>query len=60
LTLPATLGSGPVSAALLIPDPAPSLSRHPAYALPLNSVNRNGNPIFDPASGYNFIGDIEP
>ena len=47
--------SGPVSAVLLIPDPAPSLTPQPAYALPLNSLDQNDNPIFDPATGYNLI-----
>ena len=55
IVLPATLQSGPVSVALVIPDPAPSLSSIPAYALPLNSLDQNNNPIFDPASGYNYI-----
>jgi len=47
--------SGPVCAVLLIPDPAPSLTPQPAYALPLNSLDRNGDPVFDPATGYNLI-----
>ena len=56
VTLPATFPpSGLVSAALLIPDPASSLSPEPAYALPLNSVDQNNNPIFDPTTGYNLI-----
>lgn len=53
--LPETLVSGPVSAALLIPDPAPSLSSQPAYALPLNSVDQNNDSVFDPTTGYNLI-----
>jgi hypothetical protein len=52
---PAFLSSGPVSVALLIPDPAPSLTAQPAYALPLNSVDQNDNLIFDPATGYNAL-----
>jgi hypothetical protein len=55
VALPTTLQTGPVSVALLIPDPAPSLSSDPAYALPLNSLDQNGSPIFDPTTGYNFI-----
>lgn len=47
--------SGQVSAVLLIPDPAPSLTPQPAYALPLNSLDQNDNPIFDPTTGYNLI-----
>jgi len=54
--LPATFpSSGSISVALLIPDPAPSLTSQPAYALPLNSVDENGNPVFDPMTGYNVI-----
>jgi hypothetical protein len=56
VTLPSTFPfSGSVSAALLIPDPAPSLTPQPAYALPLNSLDENDNPIFDPTTGYNLI-----
>ena len=56
VTLPPTFPtSGVISAALLIPDPAPSLTPQPAYALPLNSLDENDNPIFDPTTGYNVI-----
>lgn len=56
VTLPASFpSSGPVSAALLIPDPAPSLTSQPACALPLNSVDQNNHPVFDPTTGYNVI-----
>ena len=56
VTLPSTFpNSGSVSAALLIPDPAPSLTPQPAYALPLNSLDENDNPIFDPTTGYNLM-----
>ncbi len=48
--------SGPTSIALLIPDPAPSLYAQPAYALPLNSLDSSGAPIFDPATGFNVLG----
>jgi len=40
---------------LLIPDPAPSLTMQPAYALPLNSLDQNSNPIFDATTGYNLL-----
>ena len=53
--LPATLQPGPLSLALLIPDPGTSLSADPSYALPLNSLDQNGNQIFDPTTGYNYI-----
>ena len=56
VALPASFPtSGSVSLAVLIPDPAPSLKAQPAYVLPLNSLDQNGNPIFDPATGYNTI-----
>jgi hypothetical protein len=55
VTLPATFPPGTVSAALLIPDPAPSLAAQPAYALPLNSVDQNDDPVFDPTTGYNVF-----
>jgi hypothetical protein len=56
VTMPPTFPtSGSVSAVLLIPDPVPSLGPQPAYALPLNSLDQNDNPIFDPATGFNLI-----
>jgi hypothetical protein len=53
-TLP-PMPSGVISVALLIPDPASSLASQAAYALPLNSVGDNGQPIFDAKTGYNLI-----
>jgi hypothetical protein len=47
--------SGSVSAVLLIPDPAPSLTPQPAYALPLNNLDQNDHPVFDSTTGYNLI-----
>ncbi|HEX3473314.1 MAG TPA: hypothetical protein VHT28_19190, partial [Silvibacterium sp.] len=56
VTLPPTFPtSGSVATVLRIPDPAPSLTPQPAYALPLNSLDQNDNAIFDPATGYNLI-----
>jgi len=56
VSLPGTFpSSGSVSAALLIPDPAPSLTSQPAYALPLNSLDQNSNPVFNATTGYNLI-----
>jgi len=56
VTLPPTFPtSGLVSVALLIPDPAPSLTTQPAYALPLNSLDKDNNPVFDPTTGYNTV-----
>ena len=54
-TLPERLPAGLTSLAFVFHDPAPSLFSQPAYALPLNSVNENGNPIFYPAVGYNVV-----
>jgi hypothetical protein len=50
--------AGETALALLIPDPAPSLTPQPAYALPLNSVDGNGAEVFDAATGYNVIGSF--
>ena len=47
--------SGLVSTVLLIPDPAPSLTPQPAYALPLNSLDQDDSPIFNPTTGYNLL-----
>jgi len=58
-TLPKTLPTELTSIALLFRDPAPSLSSQPAYALPLNSVDQNGNPIFDAATGYNLVATFD-
>ena len=54
-TLPEKLLPGPMSIGLFIHDPAPSLFPQPAYALPLNSLDENNKPIFDPATGLNRI-----
>jgi hypothetical protein len=54
-TLPRRLSSGPIALALRFRDPAPSLASQPAYALPLNSVDQDGNPVFDAPTGYNVI-----
>src|SRR5580658_10111216 len=57
VTLPPTFpSSGSITAALLIPDPAPSLTTQAAYALPLNSVDQSNNPVFDPKTGFNVLG----
>jgi hypothetical protein len=58
VTLPPNLPSGQLSAALLIPDPAPSLTFQPQYALPLNSVDQNQKSIFDSTTGYNTLGSF--
>ncbi len=55
VTLPTSLPSGQISAALLVPDPAPSLSGQPAFALPLNSVDGTGASIFDKNTGLNVF-----
>lgn len=54
VTLPSTFpSSGSITAALLVPDPAPSLTSQAAYALPLNSLDQNSNQLFNPTTGYN-------
>ena len=56
-TLPPSMPAGrPITVALLVPDPAPSLTAQAAYALPLNSLDSNGRAIFDGTTGYNTIG----
>lgn len=61
IRLPETLHRGRVTIALFIKDPAPSLHPRTAYALPLNSVDKNSQAIFNPADGLNRIAtfDIE-
>ena len=59
VALPETLRPGPLSMALLLRDPAPTLADQPQYALPLNSVDKNNEPIFDPATGYNLIATFD-
>jgi hypothetical protein len=57
--LPSSLPTGrPISVAVSIPDPAPSLTSQAAYALPLNSVDASGRAVFDATTGYNTIGTI--
>jgi Domain of unknown function (DUF4874)/Domain of unknown function (DUF4832) len=57
VTLPSSLPAGrPITVALVVPDPAPSLTQQAAYALPLNSLDANRREIFDSATGYNTIG----
>jgi hypothetical protein len=59
ITLPSTLPAGrQISLALLVPDPGPSLTAQPAFALPLNSLDGNGRAIFDATTGYNMIGSF--
>ena len=59
VTLPPGLPAGrPISIAVLIPDPAVSLTSQAVYALPLNSVDASAKPIFDATTGYNSIATI--
>jgi hypothetical protein len=60
ITLPAVLPATPLALSLLIPDPAPSLVCDPAYALPLNSLDAGGLPVFDPATGHNRLATFTP
>lgn len=60
VSLPSSIAPSPVSLALLVPDPAPSLTSVPAYALPLNSLDPNHSPVFDASSGFNYIDGSGP
>ncbi len=56
VTLPASFPeTGTISANLSIPDPAPSLKPQAAYALPLNSLDEQMKPVFNPTTGDNAI-----
>jgi hypothetical protein len=55
IDLPESLPPGPTTMALLFPDPALSLRHQPAYALPLNSIDQDGNSIFVATTGFNRI-----
>jgi hypothetical protein len=60
LTLPADFPADQsVSLYLFVPDPAPSLASQAAYALPLNSLNANSQPVFDSATGYNLLATFQ-
>ena len=60
VTLPGNFPPGQaISAVLLVPDPAASLSSQPAYALPLNSVDSGQKAVFDPATGYNLLASFQ-
>jgi hypothetical protein len=54
-TLPKTIATGTTTMTLLFPDPAPTLTNQPAYTLPLNSVDQQGMPVFEPMTGHNRI-----
>jgi hypothetical protein len=60
ITLPSALQGGPLSVALWIPDPGPSLASQPVYALPLNSVDQASQPIFDVNTVYNYVAASAP
>ena len=63
LRLPAGLVSlglrRPIDAHLLVPDPAPSLSTQAAYSLPLNSLDGEGQDLFDAHTGWNRLGRLD-
>jgi hypothetical protein len=54
--LPAKLQRGALTMALYIADP--DEPTEPAYALPLNSDDSKGHPIFDALTGYNTIATL--
>ena len=57
--LPEKLHHGTVTMALFIKDPAPSLRPKAAYALPLNSLDKGAQALFNPADGLNRIATFE-
>ncbi len=56
IPLPNRVPDGVLSLALYVADPADPASA--AYALPLNSVDSNGNEIFDGVTGYNTFATL--
>lgn len=58
-TLPRTIAVGTTTMTLLFRDPAPTLTNQPEYALPLNSVDQNGEPVFEPTTGHNRIATFD-
>lgn len=56
ISLPENLPAGTLTAALYIADPAMPASA--VYALPLNSVDSNGNAIFNALNGYNTFATL--
>jgi hypothetical protein len=58
-TLPKTIATGTTTMTLLFRDPAPTLANQAAYALPLNSVDENLAPIFQPTTGHNRIATFD-
>jgi hypothetical protein len=57
ISLPASLPKGSIDVALFIADPATPTD--PTYALPLNSNDSNGLPVFDAATGNNSIATLQ-
>ncbi len=56
IALPARIPAGTLTAALYIADP--DMPTSAVYALPLNSVDSNGNAIFDALNGYNTFATL--
>jgi hypothetical protein len=54
-TLPKTIATVTTTMTLLFRDPAPTLANQPTYALPLNSLDQYGKPLFEPTTGHNRI-----
>jgi hypothetical protein len=59
LTLPKNIAAGTTTMTLLFRDPEPTLANQAEYALPLNSVDQQGNPIFEPGTGHNRIATFD-
>jgi hypothetical protein len=56
VVLPESLPPGRTQLGLVIHDPAPSLRHQAAYALPLNSLDSDGQEVFVAATGFNRLG----
>jgi hypothetical protein len=58
-SLPKTIATGTITMLLLFRDPVPTLANQAAYALPLNSLDQHGKPVFESTTGYNRIATFE-
>lgn len=56
--LPRVVHPGPLTVALQIQDPSPTLRPQPAYALPFNSLDKSGRSVFNPHNGLNRLATI--
>ena len=59
IRLPESLNRGPLTMALFIKDPASSLHPKAAYALPLNSLDKDAQALFNTTDGLNRIATFD-